>query len=124
MEEDFSKRYYKIKDVAEYVGVPESTLRFWEKEFPEIAPTRSNTNRRLYTPADIKTFRILYYLVKTKGLKIQAAKEQLRSNKANLSKRIEIIDDLNDVKSQLTLLLKSLEKRSRKPSQLLSTELK
>ena len=27
------KLYYKIKDVAEMLGVQQSTLRFWEKEF-------------------------------------------------------------------------------------------
>ena len=33
--EELSKQYYKIKEVAEILDVPQSTLRFWEKEFQE-----------------------------------------------------------------------------------------
>ena len=58
------KDYYKIKDVAELIGVPQSTLRYWEKEFPECSPRRSATNIRYYTPADIETLRIIHFLLK------------------------------------------------------------
>ena len=34
------KLYYSIKEVAEDVGVNESTLRYWEKEFPFLKPRR------------------------------------------------------------------------------------
>ena len=74
--EEFNKNYYKIKEVAEMLDVPQSTLRFWEKEFPIIKPTRSRSNIRYYKPADIETLRIIHYLIKTKGLKIDAAKAQ------------------------------------------------
>ncbi len=40
--EEFDKKYYKIKDVAEILSVPASTLRYWESEFPEISPRRYN----------------------------------------------------------------------------------
>ena len=32
------KIYYSIKEVAQMLGVAESTLRFWESEFPQIKP--------------------------------------------------------------------------------------
>ena len=111
---DLTKKYYKIKDVAELIGVPQSTLRFWESEFPEIQPHRSTHNQRYYSPETIRTIRIVYFLVKQKGLKIEAAKEQLRKNRKNISKRIEIIDKLIGVKGELQHLLKSLEIRSLK----------
>ena len=44
--EELSKQYYKIKEVAEILDVPQSTLRFWEKEFPMIKPIRSSHNIR------------------------------------------------------------------------------
>ena len=31
MNDDLDKQYYKIKEVAEMLGLPQSTLRFWEK---------------------------------------------------------------------------------------------
>lgn len=108
---DLTKKYYKIKDAAELLGVNQSTLRYWESEFPEVKPIRSPKNQRYYTPDDIETLRIIYYLVKIRGLKIDAAKEQMKLNRSNISKRMEIIDRLNDVRDELYLMLKALEKR-------------
>lgn len=108
---DVTKKYYKIKDVAEILGLPQSTIRFWESEFPEVRPMRSATNQRFYTPDDIETLRIIYFLLKIKGLKIDAAKEQMRLNRSNISKRMEIVDRLLDVRDELEMMLKSLEKR-------------
>ncbi len=111
MPSDFTKKYYKIKDAAEIIGVSQPTLRYWESEFPEINPMRSMSNQRYYTPADIETLRIIYYLVKVRGLKIEAAKEQMRLNRTNITKRMDIIDKLSDVRDELEMMLKGLEKR-------------
>lgn len=106
--EELSKQYYKIKEVAEILDVPQSTLRFWEKEFPMIKPIRSSHNIRYYRPQDIELLRIIHYLIKDKGLKIEAAREQLRSNKHNVSRRVEIIYRLKSVRSELANLLVAL----------------
>ena len=39
------KLYYKIGEVGEITGIPSHVLRFWEKQFPQLAPnkTRSDT---------------------------------------------------------------------------------
>lgn len=111
MGNELTKRYYKIKEVSEFLNVNQSTLRFWESEFPEIKPMRSETNRRYYTPSDIETLRIIKFLLKDKGLKIESAKEQLHLNRHNVTKRMKIIDDLNNVKEELNLILKGLAKR-------------
>ena len=108
---DYSKSYFKIKDVAEIIGVPQSTLRFWEKEFAEIQPKRSSHNQRYYTPDDLNTLKIVKYLIKDKGLKIEAAKEYLRGNKKNLSRKVEIIEKLTAAKEELEGLLKALNLR-------------
>lgn len=109
--EQLEKQYYKIKDVAELIGVPQSTLRYWEKEFPTCAPRRSASNIRYYTPADIETLRIIHFLVKVKGLKIDAAKEQLRVNRENVSRRMEVIARLEKVRGELEQLRKALNIR-------------
>jgi len=111
MPSDLTKKYYKIKDVAEILNVSQPTLRYWESEFPEVRPLRSTSNQRYYTPDDIETLRIIYYLVKVRGLKIEAAKEQMRLNRTNITKRMDIIDKLSDVRDELEMILKSLEKR-------------
>ena len=109
--EDLSKKYYKIGDVAEFLGVPQATIRYWEIEFPEVSPGRTPTGLRQYTPADIETLRIIHYLVKTKGLKVDAAKTQLRLNRDNISKKLKVISELQDLRSELEVMLKSLSKR-------------
>ena len=106
-----TKKYYKIRDVAEILNVSEPTLRYWEQEFPELKPMRSPSNQRFYTPDDIEILRIIYYLVKVRGLKIEAAKEQMRLNSRNITKRMDIINKLQDVKDELKLMLGALEKR-------------
>lgn len=109
--DDLDKQYYKIRDVAELLNVPPSTLRYWESEFPEIKPRRSPTNQRYYKPQDIRTLRMIHYLVKVKGLRIEAAKEELHQNRNNISKRLEVIDLLTDTRDELKEILGALNKR-------------
>ncbi len=106
------KQYYKIKDVAEMLGVQQSTLRFWEKEFDCLNPRRSASNVRYYTPADIETIRVISYLLRNRGLKLEAAKEQMRHNRGNVSRRIRAIERLENVRDTLSSLLKSLNVRA------------
>ena len=46
------KLYYSIREVAEMFDVNESLLRYWEKEFPIIAPKKAGGNIRQYTKED------------------------------------------------------------------------
>lgn len=109
--EDFSKIFYKIRDVSEILGVPASTLRYWEQEFQEISPKRSKTNQRYYRPEDLRTLQIINYLVKVKGLRIEAAKQELKANRKNISKRLDVIELLTDTRCRLEEILQALSKR-------------
>ena len=108
---DLTKKYYKISEVSDILGIPTSTIRFWENEFPEVSPMRSIGNQRYYTPEDIEALKIIYFLLKIKGLKVEAAKEQMRLNRTNISKKAEIVERLQDVRDELSMMLKALEKR-------------
>lgn len=107
--DELNKRFYRIGDVADILGIPASTLRFWEKEFTIIKPVRNAKNTRLYTPKDIETIKMIHYLVKEKGLKLDAAQAMIRRNRDGVSKRFEVIDRLKSIKSQLLHLKKALE---------------
>ena len=107
--DELNKRFYRIGDVADILGIPASTLRFWEKEFTIIKPVRNAKNTRLYTPKDIETIKMIHYLVKEKGLKLDAAQAMIRRNRDGVSKRFEVIDRLKSIKSQLLYLKKALE---------------
>ena len=71
------KLYYSIGEVAEMFGVNDTLLRFWEREFPQIAPKKGARGIRQYTKRDIETVRVVYNLVKVRGLRIEAAREAL-----------------------------------------------
>lgn len=107
--DELNKRFYRIGDVADILGIPASTLRFWEKEFTIIKPVRNAKNTRLYTPKDIETIKMIHYLVKEKGLKLDAAQAMIRRNRDGVSKRFEVIDRLKSIKSQLLHLKKAIE---------------
>ena len=77
------KLYYTMGEVSEILDVSQSLLRFWEKEFDEIRPLRNKKGNRLFTAQDVQTLKKIYHLVKEKGLKIAAAKRQLKLGDAN-----------------------------------------
>lgn len=104
MKDKLSKKYYKIGDVAEILNVPTSTLRFWEKEFTVIKPKRNAKNIRVYTAKDIETIKMIYYLVKEKGLKLDAAQAMIKRNRDGISKQHEVVERLKKMREQLLKL--------------------
>ena len=109
MEQDLDKKYYKISEVTEIVGLPCSTLRFWESRFTIIKPKRNSGGTRFYTPADVEKIRMIYYLVKEKGLKLEAAENQIRHNHSGVNRRFEAIDRLKSIRADLVGLLKAFD---------------
>lgn len=109
--DDLDKKYYKIREVADILDIPASTLRFWEKEFTIIKPHRNGHGTRFYTPRDIETIRMIHYLVKQKGLKLEAAQEQIRHNRTGVTRRFEAISRLQDIRSRLVDMLDAINAR-------------
>ena len=104
MEDKLSKKFYKIGDVAEILDIPTSTLRFWEKEFTIIKPKRNAKNVRVYTVKDIESIKMIYYLVKEKGLKLDAAQAMIKRNRDGISKQLEVVERLKKMREQLLQL--------------------
>lgn len=106
------KLYYSIKEVAAMFDVRESTLRYWETEFPHLKPKTVGQNVRQYTEKDIEKIRVINNLVKVRGFKISAARKMLNRNRAGVEKNAEILetlisirDELKDIKKQLDSLV-------------------
>lgn len=104
MEDKLSKKFYKIGDVAEILDIPTSTLRFWEKEFTIIKPKRNAKNVRVYTVKDIESIKMIYYLVREKGLKLDAAQAMIKRNRDGISKQFEVVERLKKMREQLLQL--------------------
>ncbi len=111
--EELTKKFYKIGDVAELLQLPQSTIRFWEKEFSELRPRRNSGGSRQYTPADIEQLRIIRFLIRDKGLTIDGAREHLRRNRRDLERKHEVVKRLKDIRRRLTDLLDALDNRQR-----------
>ena len=62
------KLYYSISEVAAMFDVNESLLRFWEKEFPQLNPKKGGRGIRQYRKEDIETVKLIYHLVKERGI--------------------------------------------------------
>lgn len=112
--EDISKKYYKISEVADIIGLTASTLRFWEKKFTLIKPHRNGHGTRFYTPADIEKIRIVAYLVKEKGMKLEVAEQQIRRNHQGISRKVEAIERLKQIRLKLKTMLDALNARQPK----------
>lgn len=105
------KLYYSITEVADMFGVNPSLLRFWEKEFPQIAPKTASRGVRQYRKEDVEAVRLVYHLVKEKGMTLPGARQKLKDNKETTVRNFEIITRLKTVKEELLAIKKELDER-------------
>ena len=103
------KMYYTIREVADMVGVPEHTLRFWEKEMPSLNPKKTSGGTRQYTKQDIELVRLIHHLVKEQGLTIKAARERLKTSKQQVVNRQEIVARLKAIRAELMQMKAKLD---------------
>ena len=103
------KLYYSIGEVAKMFDVTESSLRYWEKEFPIISPKKAGWNGRHYRKDDIETIRLVYQLVKEKGMTLQGAKHKLKMNRETTIRTAEILDRLKLIREELVSMRKELD---------------
>ena len=102
------KKYYKIREVAELTGMAPSALRYWESKFSIIRPKRNEKGSRFYTPDDVEKIRMVQYLVKERGLKIEAAREQLKHNHSGISRHAQAVEHLKEIRAELVAMLKAM----------------
>ena len=104
------KLYYSIKEVAEMFGLNESTLRYWETEFPYLKPKTSGPSKILqYQEKDIEQIRLIHNFVKVRGFKLAAAKKIINSNRDGADKRAEVLTRLLGVRDELQALKKQMD---------------
>ena len=104
------KLYYSIKEVAEQFGLNESTLRYWETEFPFLKPkTTGPAKVRQYQEKDIEQIRLIHNLVKVRGFKLAAAKKIINSNRQGADKTADVLSRLISVRDELQALRHQLD---------------
>jgi DNA-binding transcriptional MerR regulator len=104
------KLYYSIKEVAEMFGLNESTLRYWESEFPYLKPKTQGPNKvRQYSEKDIEQIRMIHNLVKVRGFKLAAARKMINANRDGSERSAEVISRLIDIRSELQMFKRQLD---------------
>ena len=58
------------------------TIRFWEKEFPQIKPKILSGKRRYYSNKEIHIIKLIKFLLKEKGMTIKGVKAMLNNPKS------------------------------------------
>ena len=104
------KLYYSIKEVAEMFGLNESTLRYWETEFPFLRPKTSGPAKvRQYQEKDIEQLKLIHNLVKVRGFKLAAAKKIINSNRDGADKTADVLGRLITVRDELMALKRQMD---------------
>ncbi len=84
------KLYWTIGEVAGELGVNNSTIRFWEKEFGMSAARRTGKGDRLYTRKEIEQFQRVQQLVKDEGYTLSGAKARLSRTEEPAAQPIDL----------------------------------
>ena len=99
------KLYFKIGEVCRITGVAAHVLRFWESEFPQIRPGRTEAGQRLYNRSDIDQVLRIKHLLYNQKFTIKGAKRYLgaRTKAAQVPHLIqEIADELSIIRDILS----------------------
>ncbi len=103
------KLYYSISEVAQMFEINESTLRYWEKEFDMINPRKTPKGTRFYKQEDIDAIRLIYHLVKERGMTLAGARQKLKDNKDTTVRQEEIVHRLKQIKEELIAMREAFE---------------
>jgi len=97
---DIDKKYLSIKDVSQRTGVPDYTLRYWEKEFKQIKPERYSGIRK-YSNEDVEIINKIKDLLYNKKLTIEGVKKFLTKDRRKKVQNDTLFNQENAVDSKL-----------------------
>ncbi len=102
-----NKRYFTIGEVSKITRIKTHILRYWEKEFDVLEPTKRTGNRRYYSQNDILTILKIHDLIAVQGFTIDGAKHKLSMPNKNSSQENTSI---SLIKKDIQKILDVLEK--------------
>lgn len=101
------EKLYKIGEVCKLADVQPYVLRYWETEFPQLAPNKSGGGQRMYTRAEIDTILRIKELLYRDGFTIAGAKKKLETEVVEVTTPAAPLD-LGGVKKELRAILAML----------------
>ena len=104
------KKYYSLRETELETGIPASTLRYWEKQFDELAPRKDGHGNRYYTREDQELVkRIKYIRDDLKITRIEAIRKELKQNGKRSDERQAALDILLRVRDELCEIRKMIK---------------
>jgi len=75
------KTYFKIGEVARLADIKTSVIRYWETEFPFLAPEKSSAGQRLYTRQNIEMVQQIKHLLYHEKYTIEGVRNKFTARK-------------------------------------------
>ncbi|MBN1848313.1 MAG: MerR family transcriptional regulator [Deltaproteobacteria bacterium] len=99
------KRYFRIGEVSRIIGVEPYVLRYWESEFPQIRPSRADSNQRTYQKKDVELIGEIKRLLYEEKMTIEGAKRRLKKSRSRNIPSKEFIQALkNEIQEIIDIL--------------------
>ena len=95
------QKSYKIGEVAGLTGLKPFVLRFWETEFPQLTPVRTQKGQRLYTDAHLALRARIKTLLYEEKLTIDGARRRLAETDRDPSLLRQVYDELTAIRRLL-----------------------
>lgn len=79
-----------------------SLVRFWSNSFPMfIRPARNAKGNRLFSPADVETFKLIHFLIRDCGMTLEGAARHLKEDRRPVESKVRAIQILKEIRQQL-----------------------
>lgn len=97
-------------EVAEMFDVKPSLLRHWEAKFDILQPHKNKKGNRMFTPEDIENLKLIYHLVKERGMTLAGAAQYLKNGITDTMRRdMELLDRLQKIRAELVEVREQLK---------------
>ena len=84
------KLFFKIGEVCELAGLQAHVLRYWESEFPTLAPQKNRAGQRVYRKRDVEMALRIKELLYDDQYTIAGAKKRL-ANDMRSGTRLKVV---------------------------------
>ncbi len=103
--------FYTMGEVAEMFDVNQSLIRHWERQFDVLRPKRNKKGNRLFSPQDVERLKVIYHLVKERGMTLDGARKALRRHRADegVPREVELMERLQRIRSLLVEVREELK---------------
>ena len=103
-----AKLLYSMGEVTEMFDVKASLIRYWESKFDCIKPHKNKKGNRMFTPSDIENFKLIYHLVKEKGMTLEGANSAMKRRNKSVKRDVSILERLQNIRAMLVEVRESL----------------